>query len=739
VIKQSLLAALASPKSEPARTAAAQAIAKAGGIDVPAKEWPDILPMLLGAAMNPALEPGVKAATLKALGYLLEELPGEAVDQPTVNQVLTAIVDALGPGRARELVRAGTQALFSALDFAGENFEDSHAGERNALMTAICGATQSDDAETRSGGFDCIIRVAELFYGALGPYMNTLAQLTFGAAAKSSSDEASAVRAVEFWTTLAEAEADMEGDDAGCRRYTLTALGPLVEMLTVLMLSVREEDDEDAYGPSQAAASCLGAVARVAKDAVLEHVMPFVNGNFGAAKWEGREAATLAMGVVMDGPAEASVAALVNKALPPMLERLVRGGAAFDASPAVRDTTAWTIGHAFDLLFDSLDMNALFGRTIEVLKGALEDEPRVAQNAAYALHNIAQNCGRHEAEATRTTPLSPHLMALIGALMARCDRDDWSECNLRSVCYETINMMVENAAGADEPVLLALLQEAARRLQVSLAKPLASADDREEQGGLQVLLTSMIYTIVAELGDAVKGGADVLVELLLRVLQCKQSSAVEEAYRALGAVATGTGADFARFMPAVFPRLLEGVANIAEYQVCQATIWCAGEVIRALDGGIVPFIKPLADSLLHALASQELDRSVKPMAIGVIGDLALAAGPALEPHLGPISLLLDQAASMQPPRVRARARACVRAAPSRSPSGVSRRSPLPRPPRVCVPTPPFPAALRAQDADEDIVEYIGDLRKSVVEAWVGIFQGYNCDAGKVKGASCTTE
>jgi importin subunit beta-1 len=648
-VKAALVVALGS-QSEAARNAAAQAIAKAGGIDVPASEWPELIPGLLGAAMNPGLDPGMKAATLKALGYLLEELPGEAVDQDTVNRTLTAIVDSMQAGRPRDLVRAAVTALYAALDFAGENFSDGHEAERNMLMTAMCQSTQAEDGPTRAGGFECIVHVAELYYGALGSYMNTLAQLTFAAAR--GADEACAVRALDFWTTIAEEEERLGGDDEDNRKYILTALQPLVAMLTGLMCTQSEEDGEDTYSTAQAAGSCLAAVAKVAGDAVLEHVMPFVNGSFGSGDWHAREAATLALGVVLEGPAPATLAPLINKALPPMLDRLAPAGAGRDPSAPVRDTTAWTIGKAFEVLFDSLDQAALFARTVEVLNAALDDEPRVAQNAAYALHNIASHTGAHENDGG-ATPLSPYLMTLIGHLMGRCDRDDWDECNLRTACYETINMIVENAGTGDAPILGRLLEEAAKRLQASLAKPITSSDEREEQGGLQVLLTALIQTIAVQLDSAIVSAADVLVTLLLRVFEHKLPAAAEEAYRALGAIAAGCGGEFARFMPAVFPRVQEGLANIAEYQVCNAAVWCAGELCRSLDAAVVPYMQQIAGALLAALQSMELNRSVKPAAIGALGDLALAVGPALEPQLGMITMLLDQAAATALPEVSA--------------------------------------------------------------------------------------
>jgi hypothetical protein len=51
-----------------------QAIAKIAGIEIPNKEWVDIIPMLLGHAANPALPVGPMQAILMTISYLLDEI-----------------------------------------------------------------------------------------------------------------------------------------------------------------------------------------------------------------------------------------------------------------------------------------------------------------------------------------------------------------------------------------------------------------------------------------------------------------------------------------------------------------------------------------------------------------------------------------------------------------------------------------------------------------------------------------
>jgi hypothetical protein len=51
-----------------------QVIAKVGGIEMEAGQWPDLVGLLLGFAGNPAIPTGGLHAVLMAIGYLLEEI-----------------------------------------------------------------------------------------------------------------------------------------------------------------------------------------------------------------------------------------------------------------------------------------------------------------------------------------------------------------------------------------------------------------------------------------------------------------------------------------------------------------------------------------------------------------------------------------------------------------------------------------------------------------------------------------
>ncbi|MFQ6632227.1 hypothetical protein Gotur_008550 [Gossypium turneri] len=91
-IKASLLTTLSSIVSD-ARSTASQAIAKVAGIELPQKQWPELIGSLLS---NVNQQPAhAKKATLETLGYLCEEVPPNVIDQDQVNKILTAVVQGM--------------------------------------------------------------------------------------------------------------------------------------------------------------------------------------------------------------------------------------------------------------------------------------------------------------------------------------------------------------------------------------------------------------------------------------------------------------------------------------------------------------------------------------------------------------------------------------------------------------------------------------------------------------------
>ena len=81
-MRVAILATLASPKSL-VRRQIAQILSSIASIEVPRKEWGDLLPSLCNNAKNDELN--IRLASLTTLGYICDELDTNDIEDPLKN------------------------------------------------------------------------------------------------------------------------------------------------------------------------------------------------------------------------------------------------------------------------------------------------------------------------------------------------------------------------------------------------------------------------------------------------------------------------------------------------------------------------------------------------------------------------------------------------------------------------------------------------------------------------------
>jgi importin subunit beta-1 len=401
-IRGALLQALAMEPQE-VRGTVALVIAKVAAIELPRREWGELIPALLANMSAQPPSHGVRQATLQALGYVCEEvasLRDDALSPEQVNMVLTAVVSGMRPEEPSADTRlAAVTALQNAIEFAEHNFGNEN--ERNYIMQVVCQGTVAADARIRVQSFTCLHEIAANYYGRLAPYMQEIFGLTVKAIREDEEDVA--LQAVEFWSTLCDYELELEEEEeAGggggeenqhfIKAATVHLVPVLLEQLT--KQEEGQEQDESVWNLAMASGTCLGLVARVAGNDVVPVVMPFVTANIGKNgapdDWRWREAATFAFGSVIEGPSAASLVGVVQQALPFLLAALK------DPHPYVRDTTAWTLGRAFEFLHDAGNpgVPALVTQDnlppiVAGLREGLKDEMHIAKRVCDAIGMLA--------------------------------------------------------------------------------------------------------------------------------------------------------------------------------------------------------------------------------------------------------------------------------------------------------------------------------------------------------------
>jgi importin subunit beta-1 len=173
------------------------------------------------------------------------------------------------------------------------------------------------------------------------------------------------------------------------KHFAKTALPEILPVMLQLLLKQDEDADDDEWNISMAAGACIGLLAGVVSDAIVQPVIPFIEANIRADDWHQREAAVMAFGAILDGPDSDKLTPLVQQALPTLI------GMMQDAHPAVKDTVAWTLGRITELMVEAIEPNVHLQGLIQALIAGLNDDGhgRIASNAAWAVKNLAQQIG----------------------------------------------------------------------------------------------------------------------------------------------------------------------------------------------------------------------------------------------------------------------------------------------------------------------------------------------------------
>eukprot|EP01048_Picozoa_sp_COSAG05_P001583 COSAG05_NODE_54_length_23549_cov_81.790840_16_plen_546_part_00 len=528
-----------------ARGTAAQVTAKVASIDVPQGHWNDLIGGLVTTVTSND-NINAKEASLECLGYICEDMD-ESVLAAKSNDILTAVVAGMRDANM-DVKCAATKAMENSIEFTSENFGNEE--ERNVIMAAILENTACPNVDVQEHAFMCLVKVAENYYDHLPAYMEQIFGQTAqaikqaGVAGGPDEEERIGLQALEFWSSVCEEEAERvyEAEEIAptipenpSRGYMAQICPHLVPLLLESLCKQDDEQTNEQWNLSQAAAVCVKFSAQAIRNDIVAMVMPFVTGNIQSPNWRFREASTMAFGCILDGPSKEALAGLVNEAIPIMLQKLQ------DENVVVRDTSSWALGGIAEHHGTLLE-GEMLNNYVGMLMNSLKDEPRVAYQACYALNEVA-SVWSHDEIYEDTYPISAAFGPMIQALLETSKRPDASEGNLRPSAYEAIATIIEHSAKDCTEATTQLLPVIMEELRVSFTGTLGLNEQLELQGALCGILNN----IIQKLGGAVKPHADNIMMLLLQVFNLKAASVLEEAIMCVGALADGVEADFLKY------------------------------------------------------------------------------------------------------------------------------------------------------------------------------------------------
>lgn len=656
-------------------------------IELPVNQWNTLITSLTEKVAIAGSAERTREAALEAIGYICQDISPDVLENQS-NKILTAIIYGMRKEEPSNHLRlAATTALYNSLEFTKANFDKQI--ERNYIMEVVCESTQSPDSQISVAALQCLVKIMTLYYQYMEPYMaQALFPITLQA--MKSDNDAVSLQGIEFWSNVAEEEIDLsieiqEAQELGrppnrvSKHYARGALQFLVPVLMEKLTKQEEFDDEDDWNPSKAASVCLMLLSSCCEQDIVPFVLPFVKDHIKSTDWRFRDAALMSFGSILVGLDDQTVKPLVEQAIPTLIESM------YDSSVIVRDTTAWVFGRICEIVPAAAINESYLKPLLESLMQGLKAEPRVAANVCWAFTGLAEAaCDAAETGVDgmhHTNSLSPYFEFIVQQLLETTDRPDGAQANLRGAAYEALMDMIKNAPNDCYAVVQKTTMVILERLnQVLQMESQVQHTDRFQFNDLQSLLCATLQSVLRKVSpdDAPKISDPIMTALLtmFSTTAGKSGGVQEDALMAVSTLVDLLGEKFIKYMDAFKPFLYMGLKNHSEYAVCCAAVGLTGDICRVLKMKILPYCDEIMNFLLENLSIPTVHRSVKPQILSVFGDMALGIGPEFKKYLMIVLQMLSEASQ-----------------------------------------------LNVDRNDYDMVEYLNELRESVLEAYTGIIQG----------------
>jgi len=668
-IKSAILCLLATP-SKKVRNSAASCVAAIASMEIPNKEWPELISMMIKNSGLPELEH--KLAALQTLGYICEDLKENDIETNERNQIFAAICENLDAEQTNPDVKLiAISALLNSLQFAKSVFENGQ--QREYIFGVILGCCNYDNHNVKIKAFQCLCDIAKKYYDFLQDFIPKIAQATFDA--MNQSEEKIGLQAMEFWCSLCDEEIDRlenydEHNQPAPGREARFYIKGVADDLTVFILMHLAKDNEfdDEWNISMACGSLLGLVAQIVGNPIVDKVLEYVTKYISSPEWYYRDAAILAFGSIMEGPTANKLSQVIASALPTMIEKMG------DAHSKCRGTAAWTLGRICEFHCNIVASHQHIGQLCPALLKALEqDESEVAAHACYCLYHLVCNLPQ---KTQGSNLLSPHFERMCSTLLNCAYRNDAAtETNLAVYGLTTLSSIIERAPKDGQTTIKFLLKNYIDNLKQTIQ---INNETNEQK---QILLCGCIQVSCIKLGDSLNEATASELMFLFADLMTAKGGVTPEILAAVGALAGAIGDKFEPHLENFFKYLKYALGNVAEPTCVKSAILCLADIIRALEGKFSAYAEESIQALVELTKNESVDESTKSHIILALGDIGLYCKEQFPNHLVPVMELLNSAAQH--------------------------------------------SLTVAPEDDYEQIEYLDILRENLVEAYTGILHGLN--------------
>ena len=609
-IKSLTLSALADESRE-IRQVAAQIISFITRLELPYRQWPEVLPILIANGTN--VNPVFKEAALMTLGYICEIIPNSALQKEEADSVLTVIVAGLNPEEKNlQVIKTSLSALKNSLKFIKCNIEAEE--ERKVILNVLYGLCTHPSSEIRREGLGVICDIGYFYYGFIESDLMNLGSLTYNVI---NNDEVSvALVGVEFWNIIGDIEVSLLDSKSPSRGYISTAASTLVPILLQKVHIFDDDSDDSDWNLYKSCGISILNIALIIKDPIVDLVTLYISKNLNSPNWKLRRSAVLVFGSILEGPSVNSLTHLIVSSAS-VLIALLR-----DENFLIRQVTAWCISRIFGFYTDIFQVSACKD-LIQALKSGLSDLPSVVTYICEAILKVT------DYKEFSTLVRKDDIDSMFNSLASICIGTGPHDYKVSS--FAALTSVIEKAPKECLPMISSHIEFFIDMIQKS------SKD-------MQVMLFGLLHYIFARasIASISEEIADKFMTIVIQIFN-SQRNIVQEAIEAAGLLADVMQYKFERYVQSLVPVLIWGIDDTSASSVCRACVMCVGDLSRGLSLKFTPYIMHFIPKFLNILASTSVDLSIKIDCIGSLADMVCVPGVYLK-YMGGCLEYIDGAA-----------------------------------------------------------------------------------------------
>jgi importin subunit beta-1 len=611
VIKELILGALGA-SSEGVKRIAANLIGMICAIEIPRKEWNDIIPLLVKNTNHEVI--GFKKTAILTLGEICEQFKSkQALEPEVVDSILTGICLSIKEDSV-ELKELGLAALHNILAFVEQHFSKKEV--REFVLNLVLQTCLVDNKSTKIKALQVLMDICKLHYDKMEEYLTPLLQATLDNIRDK--DKLIAVPAIEVWNVIASEDKERlksyseSGKNLAFDKNSLNLMAKVYTYLVPTMLAnlldapkYEDNDDEGEFNTIAATANCLTSICEVIGDLFLQFGTEFVGVHILSETDFTRRAALIAFACMLDGPSKDKLMPLIEVAL----ERLCNY--VFSPNLLLQIAASVVLQKIAELHPEGIILSNKAAVVLDVLTQKIASKPRVSVNVLKAWGSLGDEIRKYPNFNYKLEPIMEQV--IINGFRNDIDSSDLSLIDQSFATLMTFTMCIRDDADLHKWVAI-LLQKFATTVQIPTERR------KTIQSGLLSALQTTIMNITqgqikVELGNSVY---QMIVEYFTLI-----GDIAGEGIYVLSALAGAMGKNFEGFALQYYDAVQRGLQRTNEGMLFNASLEGLVEIGNAVPMALKDKLPALMEYFYGLLNNASIDRNVKLKIITSIGYLSM--------------------------------------------------------------------------------------------------------------------